>query len=201
MTKKQIWLTVAVALVVILGVAYFATKSEKSEGLLGAVRPIADEFTQGLKLGYGQNTLINSFRLTIGAGSNEAAWKNTTGETVYVYLADAVTTGTASSSYYLYIATSSSATVSNDFSAPFSSIIDTFAIATSSVATTTSSIDKHKVSNNGVIPVAHNEYVLMTLQANTTACANAGAALGLCETATSTNRGITSIVARVFYHN
>lgn len=192
---KNILITVAVAFVVSLGVVSFMgiTKSDT----FGSVRQVADEFVQGLRLGQSPNTLINSFTLTLKARDNQETWRNTTGGTVYVFLANVTTAGTASSSMALFMGTSSVATLTSDFTDPFSSIIDNVYVSTSTTATTTSSIARHNTaSSDGAIPVADGEYVFLQMQ-SLYSCTT----VGVCETATSSNRGITTVKAKVFYHD
>lgn len=185
MSSKKTMLAAVVALVAFLG-AIFATSSNAPapEGDVGGPSNVQDSavFTNGVgfgKTGY----LMFDTNGTIGAGSNQASWRNTLGRTVYIDLAYLRTSGTASTTFRFGIATSTAATV-NNYTAPFASLINNYRIATSSAATTTSSLARSM--GEPLIPVASGEYVNIYFQQGygQTNCTGA-----VCETATSTNRG------------
>ena len=130
--------------------------------------------------------------LNLGAGVNYAGFLNATGQTIYVteakvnMVANAASSVTASSTYLLDIATSTIEHIA-DFSNPFSSIIDSYQISTSTVGTnfTLNSIKDAGTNGRNVVPVADGQYVGVLLTAkggNTTGGAS-------WESATSTNRG------------
>jgi hypothetical protein len=195
MLKK---ISLALGVLVVVGLLYFGFSNPTSapvsdqavmeDGALGGsggnVTQQQDFYTNGVGIGPGYVMFSRSG--TIALGSNQASWRNTTGRTVYVDLAFLATSGVASSSYKFYVATSTSATISSDFTAPYSSLVNGFTIATSSVATTTSSIESH-LSGSAVVPVASGQYVNIQVQAANGAVCNGV----ICETATSTNRGFT----------
>ncbi len=141
------------------------------------------------------------------AKSNSAFYKNVSGQTEYFENVEVSTDGTASSTYkvYAYATTSAPRTI-YDFSAPVQNAntliwINGFAIATSSVATTTSSDDTKGTgagpAAGSVIQVPNNSYLDIVLVQNTTGC---NGATSVCETATSTARGF-NLQWRAVYHN
>lgn len=127
----------------------------------------------------------------INAGANQGAWRNTTGRTVYVHPSDVrigYTSGTATSSYYFYVGTSTSSSYTN-YARPSVTtlLVDAALVATSTsasggpitfVGTTTS-------AGTGV-SVPAGSYVVFDVQEKHACKADAA-----CTTATSTNRGIT----------
>lgn len=196
MTKThKVVTSVIVSLVVGLAFLGFTQPSVPTNGPTenvgsgGNVTSQVDVYTNGVGIGPEYATFSRSG--TIGAGANQGSWCNLSsspglGRTAYIDLATITTSGTASSSFKFYIATSTTARISNDFTAPFGSLINGFTIATSSPATTTSSIEQ-KRSGFAVIPVTVGQCVVTQMQAsNGSVCASVG---GLCESATSTNRG------------
>lgn len=186
----------AVAIVIIL-VAVLLGSSSKGGNPLGAdlsVHNTAEIFSEGIGLG-NDGYVVFSKGGTIGAGANQASWRNTTGRTVYIVPNSTVigfASGTASSSLLFYTATSSAATLTSDFAGPGGSVhgIDGASIATSTigpnfiVGTTTAS--------GAGIPVADGAYYNVQIQSKNGGTCNGAA----CETATSTNRGITNFFWR-----
>lgn len=131
--------------------------------------------------------------LNLGAGVNYAGFLNATGQTIYVtgakvnLIANAASVQTASSSYTLDIATSTIEHIA-DFSNPWSSIIDSYTIATSTVGSqqTINSIKNAGTNGVNVVPVADGKYVSVLLSERYN---NPGCTGSVCETATSTRRG------------
>lgn len=192
---KKIIISIAVVLVAgLLALGFIRADQSnvpsQAQSLEGDVMNTPTENPNGESLG---GIFENMAGGTIGAGRNQASFRNTYGKPIYVYLADVSTTGTASSSFTLYVATSSTATIADNFTAPFSSIINGFLLATSSVATTTSNYDTPK--NSRVVKVNSGQYVVFQLQSTFDCVSN-----GLCETATSTNRGF-NLVWRAKFHD
>lgn len=162
--------------------------SETRTGSGGNITQQQDFYTNGV--GIGPDYVMFTRNGVIGTSQNEGFWTNRTGRTVYINRADVTSTGTASSTYRIYVGTTTAPTALDDFSAPYASLVNGFLWATSTAATTTSSIGARNTTNTGVIPVADGQSVFVQLQAvNDNRCA---AALR-CETATSTNRGITRL--------
>lgn len=200
MTTKKGLLGGVVAVVLII--AAFLTLTHRSDTVAptevgsssGQVHNTPEIFSNGLDLGSGNVTFAKGG--FINAGSNQASWKNTLGRVAYVlpeYTSIGYDTGTASSSYLFYVATSSAATISNDFSHPAGSIfgIDGSLAATSTIGprvfmgTTT--------ATGAAIPVPDGAYLVFQVQSRGgAACTGA-----TCETATSTNRGITKFFWRL----
>lgn len=130
--------------------------------------------------------------ISLGAGQNQVAWTNNTGQTISVQDAEVNTTGTASSTVKFYVGTSTKATVADSFNpatAPFwSQIIDAFSLATGTPSGLwADNIANHKTSFPGTVNVAAGQSILFVADSF---CLTTGA----CETATSTNRGWTSML-------
>lgn len=126
---------------------------------------------------------------TIGPGANQSAWLNNTGQPVLIdagTTAISYTSGTATSSYLFYVSTSTSPTVA-DYGRPAGSyfMIDGATIATSTVPNGSLIMGTSTSAGKGGIIVQPNEYLNFDVQERYFCKANA-----LCETATSTNRGI-----------
>lgn len=150
-------------------------------------------------VGSGGDTLTFTKDGVISAGQNQGSFRNTTGRTVYVDLATiGYESGTASSSLLFYAGTSTTATFSNDFASPSGAgkffPIDAAVIATSTtglrIITSTST-----PSGNGSVAVANGQYFVFQVQERY-ACKS----VGVCETATSTNRGISNFLWYVRGH-
>lgn len=198
-TKKTI-LAGAVAVAVIGAFAFGFSLSPAPAGeRAGSTRISRDELTDGATL---KDATVYYKKLTIDARENQASFQNKEGKLAYYSVEYARTTGTATNSpFRLQMGTSSAATLSDTLAAPphtqFSLL--NFAIASSSVATTTNSL--HGAGSNwGVVAAADNEWVTMALiQGDDAENRKPDAACngGYCETATSTNRGISTIEAIV----
>jgi len=145
---------------------------------------------------------------TMGIGSNQAAWQNTTGSTVYVSsvqsnclmtVGASTTVTTASTSMYLWMGTSTTATVTNPpvgTQPLLGSVFDKVLIATSSaVGVIHDGITNSALSGSneqGMVPVANGQYLLAVMMP-----VNA-APIG--ETATSTNRGFNLQCQSPYWH-
>ena len=152
---------------------------------------------------------------TISAGTSIKSVRNNTGSTIWVDLTtQGWTSGTASSSYRIYIfATTTSAseiTRVYDFTA-FTEALNgpnTFLIAqtyaTSTTATTTNNITNFHSGEigNPVIEVASGDFVHTFIQVGDLTCELGGAVLpGGCENATSTNRGFNPFFRFHYYRD
>lgn len=128
--------------------------------------------------------------IVIPAGSNQASWRNRTGRIVYVNPEDTFIgydTGTASTSLAFYVATSSASTISTDFAHPGGSIFGVNG-AISATSTIGPTMYSGTTTNSGLnIPVPDGAYLVFQVQ-QTYGCK----AIGGCETATSTSRGIST---------
>ena len=157
--------------------------------------------------------------ITLTSGDNYESWLNQIGQTLYVTDATIITGATASSSskLYLYATTSPAVLRSGEhFTAPTvdvtNRILSGVLLATSSAATTTSSINEAAYNvlssnlTNGVVPVANGERILLWLQ-NATASGGVpagrcsfNATASSCDAATSTNSvyPVTAVVRGFF---
>lgn len=202
-TKNVITAAVVALATSLLAFAVFSmstTDVQKNSLLSAAVETFGDikgvvlESPYVFKAGHGDggNFLAISADGEINAGANQAAWRNTTGRTVYVLpenVSIGYTTGTASSTWTLYVGTSTSATFTNYARpTPTNLLMDGASIATSTIATGGISVARVGTTTSAgfgfaVPPLG---YVVFDVQE-----AYACKSIGLCETATSTNRGVT----------
>ncbi len=213
MTKSNIFFSGFIALVVALavGLGFAAHQSPTSVdnpsfgAQSGPVQNTPWNFTNGI--GTGGKYVSFSQSLKIQPTTNFVTWKNTTGRTVYVSRTDATlvpgtgtSTVTASSTYALYayastspIAAATATSTRYDFTAPTETgnlfqnftrfLINNFTIATSTTATTTSSLDN---ASGKIVAVPDQSYVSYLLKSPGPVCTNTGTS---CTTATSTGRG------------
>ena len=223
MNKKNIALGVAlVALVIAIGGYYFPQVSQVVQKPLGALLGPGGETNYStvgvsvIKLGSNCNDSFSSATCisfsaastTMVAGTSTAFILNDSGQTLYVTDAQVVTTGTASSTFRIDIATTSAQTftANNNLTAPsFAGILKNFTFATSSLATTTrltlNALGGGPRNDNGsaLIPWANNTYVGIILTAVDKAGCPA-AASGACEAATSTARGF-DVKLKILFNN
>jgi hypothetical protein len=153
-------------------------------------------FPAGYQLGLGNRT-SNRGLIQVVRGTNQAYWKNTTGRTVYVALGDLEMAGTASSTFKAYVGTSTAASATNVFSlttAPlWSQFIDGAQVATGTPAgVVADNITNHKTSYPGTLQVNSGQYMLLVASTFCTAD-------GACNTATSTNRGWSTLTLPFAY--
>lgn len=145
-------------------------------------------------------------KLSLSAGTSTASWYNNTGDTVYVSWASLRTDGIASSSFGVYVGTSTLSALAT-YTTPDKSgrsIIDGWNVATGTAATSTSNIYRHDALQDVVAAIPANSYMVVSLFsgsrlagtfAHNNGCvgpaANGGnsATANNCEAATSTNRG------------
>lgn len=172
-----------------VGVLIFAQPAMPvKDGNLGAggeVHSSPDVYPNGVIIGDQNNIWISG---TIPVGSNQGSWRNRTGRTIFIDRAEIFTSGTASSTMVFSVGTSSAATVA-DFTNTFSTLIDRYTLATSSVFRLVNSIKDAGTNGRNVIPVTDGQYVSVVWRTeNNQACTGA-----VCETATSTNRGFGSV--------
>lgn len=191
--------TVAVVLIAFGG---FVPKSVSSpDQNTGYSQTNIGEFSEGIKNGDLAERWISK---TMISGTNSVAlYTNRSGRDAYVYVASVnVPTGQTASStsnVFLFATTSTSIGVAQDFvglggTSGKAFLINGVTIATTSTATTTSSVYAAVAQKgNGAIVVPDGSTVFGYLQQNTTLANSACSALGLCETATSTNRGFNPV--------
>lgn len=202
MKKLIVPIVSVVALVVGLFGLFLPRVSPQAPAPQGVVdvRNSGSTFTTGADFGGPTPVTVNYAGDKFYPRQNQASWRNTTGQTQYVDLAEISTDGTASSTYKFYAyATTSPARTIFDWVAPTSAnrmLINGQQIATSSVATTTSS-ESIQNAALGVIQVPDGSYVNLLFTAVDN---NLCAAAKRCETATSTNRGFNAYW-RLRYHN
>lgn len=153
----------------------------------GGVHQAIEQWVNGLMPG-DQNEFWKSG--TIEAGRNQASFQNKTGRTVYFNPSNASigwTTGTASTTFAFYIATSTGASISNDFATPAGNLLLSGAYAATTTqaqfyaGTTTSN------GVNGAVTVPAGSYVNILVRSFMGGLCDGS----VCETSTSTNRGIT----------
>src|SRR3990167_10854124 len=182
-------------------------------GLVGGNQSVSDEQIQSIvsqlsavsyeKLGSGvtryPNSGIEMIYAKIGdrytewqggamsAGDDEDSWQNLTNDTVYAKYGAVTTSGTASSSYRIFMVATSAASIptTHDFTAiPLSNnnLISGQVWATSTPATTTNSIT---AAGNDTVVIPDKWYLITYYQAVDLAACGAT----ICEPATSTNNG------------
>ena len=200
-TKKTI-LAGAVAVAVIGAFALgFSLAPAPAGERAGSTRISRDEFTDGATL---KDATVFYKKVTIGARENQTSFQIKEGKLAYISLEYARTTGTATNSpFRLQLGTSTAATITDTLAEPSATqiaLLD-FGIASSSSATTTNSWQGPGATNGlGVVAVADSEWVnLVLIQGDNANSTKPDAACngGYCETATSTNRGISTIEAIV----
>jgi hypothetical protein len=161
-----------------------------------AIYTNVDQYANGVGIG---DEVVVWEKVSLEAGDNNLGWENKTGKTVYVDLATVTTSGTASTTFTIDVATSSTENIS-DFTSPFSEIIDSYQLSTSSVAQTINSEEDQGTNGMSVVPVADGEFVSLLLSAGEPAQTGEPSCDGsVCETATSTNRGF-NLDLRFRYH-
>lgn len=182
----------------VLGIAAFI--GESSAPVAGDVVPNPQWFTSGY--GFGSlSSLYLSSKLTLGAGQNQAAWQNLTGSTVTVDMSHFDLTGSASSTFAVWVGTSTSATATNSFSLTTAPFWAQLIGANNTVATGTSGtyptiLDNymgHKSGYPAEINVLNGQYLLVV-------ASSFCAADGACNTATSTNRGWTASIPFTYHY-
>lgn len=196
LNTKQIGVWVLGICAVLGGLAFFGFTPfgkavvQEAQSFGSVIESNVPWFTNGYKYG-NSNALFSADMLTLSAGVNQASWQNQTGTTVVVDLGHLVTTGTASSTAWFNVGTSTTATVTNVFTpgttAPmWSQLVSAFQLSTSTVSGIwADNIVNHKTNYPAEIMIANGQYLIIT--ANTYCTTN-----GACETATSTTRGWTA---------
>ncbi len=177
-------------------------KQSSLEDMLGAAGDIVTnivQFTQGIKLGTTRETIVSK---AVPAGSNQVIlFTNSTGRDVYASAADmTINTGdTASSSVKFYIVSTTTSSIGAwaDFATlPLlkGSLIHGMAVATSSTATTTSSVLAAVTGKgNGGVIIPDGASLIAYIQQNIDTLLGCRGAVGLCEAATSTRRGFNPV--------
>jgi len=159
---------------------------------LGAIQGTVLETPYVFKNGSGDGGDFLTFTVNgrINAGSNQAAWRNTTNRTVYVDYTEMIPTGTASTTFIFYVGTSTASTYSNNYAAPYATLVDGKRIATSTTPIVINSRADAGTLGRQTIAVAPGVYVNFAMLQG---YLQAGCSGAVCEAATSTNRGISTI--------
>lgn len=191
-TIKNIFVSVVVAAIVSLGVSFIVAPKQTTQvvgAVSGNVQSVTWTFLNGISLD-GLTSHIESSG-TIPAGANQGFWTNKTGRTVYVDYADLAFQGVASSSVRVSVATSTTSSIANNFAAPFGSLIDNQLLATSTplaAAIINSDIGAGTNGKGTIVVLPGVSVVFFFRQDDIRACNGA-----TCETATSTNRGFSTV--------
>lgn len=192
--------TVLALVLGVVGIGALFLGGSGSKQLLGDVVPNAQWFTSG----YGFGTLSSLYlsdKLTLAAGQNQAAWQNNTGNTVTIDMGRFDLTGTASSTFAVWVGTSTASTATNVFSlstAPFWAqlIGGSNTVATGTPGTYTTQLDNfvnHKSGYPAEIQILSGQYLLVV--ADSFCLAD-----GACNTATSSQRGWTASIPFIYHY-
>lgn len=177
-------------------------------------------FTSGLKYG-NSNRLYSQTSLVVAVGTDQAVWNNNTGQPVFIPMADVYLNGTsqfeqASSTYSIAVGATSTSIIAEPYTLNWETASSTsdfpdLAVTNLNIATGTPSgvpttgilfnligdnVTYHATStgNDGVtlvVPSGANLFVKLDSTCHTQ---------GACETATSTNRGFTTITIPFQYY-
>ena len=200
-TTKILFGVVAIALIAMFGWMLHISSSHSSSQTSNSYGSTVDTnpwwYPNGVATG-NLSSLYLSDTLTLSTGQNQVAWKNNTGQSVKVMIGTFETTGTASSTTWFNVGTSTTATATDVFtagtSAPmWSQFIDGFKLSTSTVAGLwADNFVNHKSGYPAELIVPAGQYLLFT-------ASNWCTAPGACENATSTNRGWNATVPFRYY--
>ncbi len=182
------YLAGALVVVIAFGLGVAVMRTQGGEGLAG-VKQTPDSYPNGVIFGKQTPVTENWVRKQIVAGNNEDSWLNDTGREVFVDTYWARNTSVATSSVTLDVATSSSATVSNDFADFNGTLIDGRQIATSTPANTVITNQANALARRERIRVAAGEYLVTHFRAPAncvSGLATTAGAPGKCAAATST---------------
>jgi len=187
----------------------------------GDVVPNVQQFTAGFQ--YGQsNALFMSNLLTVNNGSDQAVWQNQTGKPVVIDTTHIITNATssasiASSTYQFSVGATSTATIpENNKVAWITSTLTPLSITNFTLATSNpvaylaggiafrEQADNYAyhasstagLNNSASIVVPPNWYFFVKIDTN---CPYSAAGIA-CESATSTNRGFTTVSVPFWYH-
>ncbi len=197
-SNTKLWVaTIVIGIIAIVGC--YQAFQRVGLGSAGDIVTNIVTYVKGLKIGDATQTTVVR-QLPVGQNT-VLLYTNNTNFDVYVDYGEAniLTGDTASSTskISLFATTSSSISTVNNFATLVTgntgakTLIDSVLIATSSTATTTSSVYASKANaGNGAILVPSGYSVWGMLQQNTTGCLGA---VGLCETSTSTRRGFNPV--------
>ena len=173
---------------------------------VGGQRGGLQEFSEGVTI---DNVTIRHAEAKLPVGQDYVVvWYNNLGKDVIANYGEAIVTSaeTASSTskISLFATTSSTVNDSVDFGTLAEgkrALIQAVNISTSTTATTTSSTYAMAAGKgNGSVLVAAGSYLMGYLQKDTAASTGCGALTGLCETATSSNRGFNPVFRVRLHH-
>lgn len=182
--QKGIALVIAGA---VIGFVASVVWSGKPIVKLGEVyHSVIEYFPSGI--GIADKTTFNKSG-TIGPGVNQTAYTNNTGVALTILaptVTIAYTTGTASSSYLFYVSTSTATTIT-DYTRPVGGykLIDGATIATSTTANASLIVGTSTAAGKGGIVLQPGESLIFAVEP-----VSVPTCTGLCETATSSSRGI-----------
>ena len=195
--KDKAGVVALVVAILAIGISFFGgdtktTETVREVELAGSSSFDVFEFQNGE--GTVSDYYLDQITMTLGNATDTAWIQNLSGGTVYLRDPLLLSGNTASSTYRLRIIATTTPFVPNsfdyvDFTQSGTTLVEA-QIATSTTGTTTTGIITATSGNGGVgsIAVLNKQYVLLYMQAVAdVSCAPAIA----CETATSTNRGIT----------
>ena len=189
----KVLLTVVVAVI-----ASVVTIVSFTPDQLGAVRQEADVYTNGAQLG---DEIIAWKSGKIGVGSNQVTYCPKNGRKTYFdraevsLAANSAGTQTASSTFLLYVATSTYAGSTDNFGTPAMSY---FLVNGALIATSTNKLTLSSTSTDagiGTLWTDDGQCVTVQMQSTFDCVAN-----GLCEMATSTNRGFDLLYKLRFHY-
>lgn len=196
-TFKSIVIAAVVALIISVGAIFLLARPSTSGQSLGAggdVETNIPTFVNGL--GIGNNETLIYKAPVIGPAQNQASWYNNLGRAVVVEYSEIYFAGTASSSLRASMGTTSAATISNNFAAPFASSVDNALVATGTVNLVINSDFSSSGNGKGSMVVLPGQYFYWFFrQDDGRACTGS-----VCEAATSTNRGFTNAYAMFSGH-
>ena len=150
----------------------------------GQILTVPDHYPNGVGLG---GMIENYGSFEVGTGDDSHGWRNVTGKTIYVDLVTVTTNGTASTTFSIDVATSTTQNITSG-SNPFSEFIDSYSLATSTPAITINSIENGGTNGISVVPVEDGEWISLLLDDT-----DGG------EAPTSLNRGFTKLTTQFRY--
>lgn len=173
--------------VVVSALFYFTTLPGAEEPRAGLTQSNVGEFPEGVLIG---QVAQRYYTVSLPAGIAQASYRNTSGRTQFVDLANLTTNGIASSTQTITVGTSTSATFNGYSVPPNVKTLLNCTLATSTPSNTNANSTHGTcavASTGGVVRLADGEYLNIGLyQTFGNVCTGA-----LCETSTSTNRGFT----------
>lgn len=217
MTNTQSKLAAILVAIVLIaaGIFYATTRTSGGEPALGStVTQNVPWFSNGYKYGT-SNALFLSSSMTVAAGSDQAVWRNLTGQTVVIDTTHVVTNATSSTSvsesnYVISVGATTSATIKEPYSITWITnlqtplLIDKYNLATSTATgfaagnlltrIVADNFAFHPTASSSVIQVPSGWYLFAKIDAICTADGACG------KTSTSTNRGFTTLSVPFWYH-